>query len=162
MPVESELKCDRERAGAHLFDQFSVMATVTTNLLNNHFQSSYNKLHSLNSWSHTILLFFAECGVSNPETRIVGGRPTGVNRYPWIARIVYDGHYHCGASLLTEDHVLTAAHCVRRFSVLYSNIFITLATVLSTVRVRSYCSFIFNVYSKFRHIFLTIHLTSNP
>ncbi|CAH1119221.1 unnamed protein product [Phaedon cochleariae] len=55
-----------------------------------------------------------ECGLSNPENRIVGGRPTGVNRYPWVARIVYDGHYHCGASLLTEDYVLTAAHCVRR------------------------------------------------
>ncbi|XP_023020682.2 trypsin-1 [Leptinotarsa decemlineata] len=55
-----------------------------------------------------------ECGVSNPEKRIVGGRPTGINRYPWIARIVYDGHYHCGASLLTKEYVLTAAHCVRR------------------------------------------------
>ncbi|XP_072399984.1 trypsin-1 [Diabrotica undecimpunctata] len=55
-----------------------------------------------------------ECGVSNQENRIVGGRPTGVNRYPWIARIVYDGHYHCGASLLTEEYVLTAAHCVRK------------------------------------------------
>lgn len=65
----------------------------------------------------SIILCITECGISNPETRIVGGRPTGVNRYPWIARIVYDGHYHCGASLLTEDHVLTAAHCVRRFSV---------------------------------------------
>lgn len=55
-----------------------------------------------------------ECGLSNQENRIVGGRPTGVNRYPWIARLVYDGHFHCGASLLTEDYVLTAAHCVRR------------------------------------------------
>nr|CAH7733351.1 unnamed protein product [Callosobruchus chinensis] len=55
-----------------------------------------------------------ECGVSNQENRIVGGRPTGINRYPWVARILYDGHYHCGASLLTEDFVLTAAHCVRR------------------------------------------------
>lgn len=55
-----------------------------------------------------------ECGVSNQENRIVGGRPTGVNRYPWIARIVYDGHYHCGASLLTEEFVITAAHCVRK------------------------------------------------
>lgn len=58
--------------------------------------------------------FFSECGVSNHENRIVGGRPTGVNHYPWVARIVYDGHFHCGASLLTEDFVLTAAHCVRK------------------------------------------------
>ncbi|XP_063926216.1 trypsin-1-like isoform X2 [Zophobas morio] len=55
-----------------------------------------------------------ECGQTNQENRIVGGRPTGINRYPWVARIVYDGHFHCGASLITQDYVLTAAHCVRR------------------------------------------------
>ncbi|XP_022904921.1 trypsin-1-like [Onthophagus taurus] len=55
-----------------------------------------------------------ECGFSNQENRIVGGRPTGVNKYPWIARLMYQGHYHCGASLLSEDYVLTAAHCVRK------------------------------------------------
>ncbi|XP_058812771.1 serine protease 1 [Topomyia yanbarensis] len=55
-----------------------------------------------------------ECGTANQETRIVGGRPTGVNQYPWLARLVYDGQFHCGASLVTKDYVLTAAHCVRR------------------------------------------------
>ncbi|XP_050547810.1 putative serine protease 46, partial [Daktulosphaira vitifoliae] len=54
------------------------------------------------------------CGVSNQEIRIVGGRPTGVNRYPWVARLVYDGHFHCGASLINSDYILTAAHCVRK------------------------------------------------
>lgn len=44
----------------------------------------------------------------------MGGRPTGINQYPWVARLVYDGQFHCGASLITADHVLTAAHCVRR------------------------------------------------
>lgn len=58
--------------------------------------------------------FLPECGLPNQENRIVGGRPTGVNKYPWIARLMYDSHYHCGASLLTQDYVLTAAHCVRR------------------------------------------------
>ncbi|XP_014270367.1 trypsin-1 isoform X1 [Halyomorpha halys] len=55
-----------------------------------------------------------KCGVVNQEIRIVGGRPTGVNRYPWVARILYDGQFHCGGSLLNGDFVLTAAHCVRR------------------------------------------------
>ncbi|KAI4457441.1 tryptase-related [Holotrichia oblita] len=58
--------------------------------------------------------FLPECGLPNQQNRIVGGRPTGVNKYPWVARLMYDGHYHCGASLLTQDYVLTAAHCVRR------------------------------------------------
>ncbi|XP_012215618.1 transmembrane protease serine 9-like [Linepithema humile] len=55
-----------------------------------------------------------ECGLFNQENRIVGGRPTIPNRYPWVARIVYDGRFHCGASLLNNDYVITAAHCVRR------------------------------------------------
>ncbi|XP_047114566.1 trypsin-1-like [Schistocerca piceifrons] len=55
-----------------------------------------------------------QCGVANHEVRIVGGRPTGVNRYPWVARLVYDGRFQCGASLLNGDYVLTAAHCLRR------------------------------------------------
>ncbi|XP_014253064.2 trypsin-1-like isoform X2 [Cimex lectularius] len=45
-----------------------------------------------------------KCGLVNQEIRIVGGRPTGVNRYPWVARLVYDGQFHCGGSLLNGDH----------------------------------------------------------
>nr|XP_012144316.1 PREDICTED: transmembrane protease serine 9-like [Megachile rotundata] len=55
-----------------------------------------------------------ECGVSNQEHRIVGGKPTSPNKYPWVARLVYEGRFHCGASLVNNDYVLTAAHCVRR------------------------------------------------
>ncbi|CAG9134562.1 unnamed protein product [Plutella xylostella] len=55
-----------------------------------------------------------ECGGPNQENRIVGGLPAGLNRYPWMARIVYDGQFHCGASLLSKEYVLTAAHCVRK------------------------------------------------
>ncbi|KAM3966963.1 trypsin-1 [Aphomia sociella] len=55
-----------------------------------------------------------ECGGANQENRIVGGLPASLNRYPWMARIVYDGQFHCGASLLTKDYVLTAAHCVKK------------------------------------------------
>lgn len=35
-------------------------------------------------------------------------------QYPWVARLVYDGHFHCGASLISPDYVMTAAHCVRK------------------------------------------------
>lgn len=56
-----------------------------------------------------------ECGLSNQENRIVGGRPAEPNKYPWLARLVYDGKFHCGASLLTNDYVITAAHCLRKY-----------------------------------------------
>lgn len=61
-----------------------------------------------------ICFMFTECGISNQENRIVGGQAAGEHRYPWVARLVYDGQFHCGASLLTANYVLTAAHCVRR------------------------------------------------
>lgn len=61
-----------------------------------------------------LFVLLIECGVHNQENRIVGGRPTEPHRYPWIARLVYEGRFHCGASLLTNDYVITAAHCLRR------------------------------------------------
>lgn len=60
----------------------------------------------------------------------MGGRPTGVNRYPWLARLVYDGQFHCGASLINENFVLTAAHCVRRSGIRKKNIFLGFVAVL--------------------------------
>ncbi|CRL05275.1 CLUMA_CG018249, isoform A [Clunio marinus] len=67
-----------------------------------------------NDATNTLKSCECECGQSKQEIRIVGGRPTGINQFPWVARLVYDGQFHCGGSLLTADYVLTAAHCVRR------------------------------------------------
>lgn len=41
-----------------------------------------------------------DCGVSTHETRIVGGHSAALNQYPWVARLVYNGQFHCGGSLL--------------------------------------------------------------
>uniref|UniRef100_A0AB38ZE93 Venom S1 protease 26 n=1 Tax=Ectomocoris sp. TaxID=3104572 RepID=A0AB38ZE93_9HEMI len=63
-----------------------------------------------------------KCGWTNKlGARIVSGKETKPNRYPWmvhmyINHITYDGDKWgttCGASILTQRHVLTAAHCVQ-------------------------------------------------
>ncbi|CAG9129018.1 unnamed protein product [Plutella xylostella] len=51
------------------------------------------------------------------QQRIVGGRPTTVNKYPFIANIQVDAFgivssATCGGSLISATAVLTAAHCV--------------------------------------------------
>ncbi|XP_063215918.1 CLIP domain-containing serine protease B4-like [Bacillus rossius redtenbacheri] len=58
-----------------------------------------------------------ECGMSLSE-RIVGGRTASLGAFPWIARLGYKRTgsqqvmYRCGGSLITRNHVVTAAHCV--------------------------------------------------
>lgn len=58
------------------------------------------------------------CGYQNATgTRIVGGTESEIAEWPWMAAIGYDAEdgdisFQCGGALITNKHVLTAAHCV--------------------------------------------------
>jgi len=43
--------------------------------------------------------------------RIVGGGPTDPHEYPYQVALTYYDYFFCGGSLITRQHVLTAAHC---------------------------------------------------
>lgn len=43
---------------------------------------------------------------------MVGGNETKVHEFPWLAGLAADGEFHCGASLITRRHLITAAHCL--------------------------------------------------
>ncbi|KAF7284124.1 hypothetical protein GWI33_022583 [Rhynchophorus ferrugineus] len=56
------------------------------------------------------------CGLALKHKRIVGGVETLVNEYPWMVALHYNNRFYCGASLINNKYLLTAAHCVNGFS----------------------------------------------
>lgn len=61
-------------------------------------------------------LLVTGCGIANKQKRIVGGQETEVNQYPWMALLTYSNRFYCGASLISDRYVMTAAHCVSGFN----------------------------------------------
>ncbi|XP_046866584.1 transmembrane protease serine 9 [Drosophila willistoni] len=61
-----------------------------------------------------------QCGNKNPvspdQERIVGGTNASPYEFPWIAVLFKSGKQFCGGSLITNNHILTAAHCVARMT----------------------------------------------
>merc|ERR1719219_2359146 len=53
------------------------------------------------------------CGLANTADRIVGGEETEAHEYPWQVGLVSKkgSHPWCGGTLISSQHVLTAAHC---------------------------------------------------
>lgn len=50
-----------------------------------------------------------------PESRIVGGHEAEHGQFPYQVALFVEadgGTYFCGGSLLNNDYVMTAAHCV--------------------------------------------------
>ncbi|XP_073952511.1 trypsin-1-like [Choristoneura fumiferana] len=55
------------------------------------------------------------CGERNEEPRIVGGTLASMNAFPWLARLIYHNSFGCGASLINDRYVVSAAHCIKGF-----------------------------------------------
>jgi len=56
----------------------------------------------------------AVCGEEGPpaKDRIVGGEEATPNQWPWQVALFVDDSWFCGGSILSENYILTAAHCI--------------------------------------------------
>lgn len=61
------------------------------------------------------------CGVATKQfPKIAGGRPADPGEYPWMAALITKNAANgafCGGVLITDRHVLSAAHCSNRIKV---------------------------------------------
>lgn len=54
------------------------------------------------------------CGTANRGPRVVGGKVTEANEYPWLVSLSYRGKLYCGAALVNDRYLISAAHCIKR------------------------------------------------
>lgn len=50
--------------------------------------------------------------VRSKDPRVVGGIASNPGAWPWLIALYQDGIFHCGGVILSDQWVLTAAHCV--------------------------------------------------
>ncbi|XP_039220622.1 transmembrane protease serine 11E-like isoform X1 [Crotalus tigris] len=76
--------------------------------------SSY-KLSEINEENGTNLLNSLGCGtrLDRSVERIYGGTIAGEGEWPWQASLQLNGIHRCGATLISNNWLVTAAHCFR-------------------------------------------------
>ena len=53
--------------------------------------------------------------IAENELRIANGYPAQQNEFPFLVSLRRNGGHFCGGSLISQKHVLTAAHCIHDY-----------------------------------------------
>uniref|UniRef100_A0A673NHF0 Transmembrane serine protease 5 n=1 Tax=Sinocyclocheilus rhinocerous TaxID=307959 RepID=A0A673NHF0_9TELE len=61
-----------------------------------------------------LVICFVECGTRAKLPRIVGGVEATLGRWPWQVSLYYSNRHICGGSIITNQWIVTAAHCMWR------------------------------------------------
>ncbi|XP_014605125.1 PREDICTED: serine protease gd-like [Polistes canadensis] len=60
---------------------------------------------------------YEQCGKENSNLLVAGGVETEPNQWPWLVAIFFADlnlEFQCAGTLVTNKHIITAAHCTRR------------------------------------------------
>ncbi|XP_063370245.1 trypsin CFT-1-like [Cydia amplana] len=75
---------------------------------------------------HKVTIVKLPENVTDAGSRIIGGTPAPIERYPYTVQVLNSNQLSCGGTLITRRHVLSAAHCfVDSRNVLFSTSLIT-------------------------------------
>merc|ERR1719228_453290 len=96
--------------------------------------------------------FAAECGIEGPPSKekIVGGHEAAEHQWPWQVALFIDDAWFCGGSLISDEWVLTAGHCVYQanyFDVLAGAHNVRASSEPHRVEITSYEGFTNQVYN---------------
>ncbi|KAG7204744.1 hypothetical protein KM043_005158 [Ampulex compressa] len=60
-----------------------------------------------------VYVTFFHSGPDDDESRIVGGQPTSIDQHPFQVSLRFNNRHVCGGAVISEEWVITAAHCVQ-------------------------------------------------
>ncbi|XP_075135100.1 transmembrane protease serine 5 [Leptodactylus fuscus] len=62
-----------------------------------------------------VALKCSECGARTKSSRIIGGHDVALGRWPWQVSLYLHNKHVCGGSIIAQQWIITAAHCVHNY-----------------------------------------------